>query len=122
MSGKENKVHEVAASTGSKHNDNTASFSRTPGQEKETSNNQSLSKLLSYTLIAPVRFYQLAISPMLGKNCRHIPSCSQYTIEAIQEWGPVKGSWMGAKRISRCHPWGTHGYDPVPKNPGKTKS
>lgn len=75
-----------------------------------------LSKLVSHSLIAPVRFYQLAISPLLGKNCRHVPSCSQYTIEAIREWGPVKGSWMGAKRISRCHPWGTHGYDPVPKN------
>ncbi|MGB3588413.1 MAG: membrane protein insertion efficiency factor YidD [Tunicatimonas sp.] len=62
-----------------------------------------------------IRFYQYAISPLLGNNCRHAPSCSQYTLEAIQEWGFLKGSWLGIKRISRCHPWGTHGYDPVPK-------
>jgi putative membrane protein insertion efficiency factor len=75
--------------------------------------------IFSQLLILPVRFYQLAISPLLGSNCRHAPSCSQYTIEAIREWGPLKGGWMGAKRISRCHPWGTHGYDPVPKKPAK---
>lgn len=99
--------------------DALATFSRPPGSEEPAKDNEMLSKILSYSLIAPVRFYQLAISPLLGKNCRHVPSCSQYTIEAIQEWGPVKGSWMGAKRISRCHPWGTHGYDPVPKKPAK---
>jgi len=66
-------------------------------------------------LIFPVRFYQLTISPLLGAHCRHTPSCSQYTIEAIQEWGPIKGAWLGMKRIGRCHPWGTSGYDPVPK-------
>ncbi|MEM9389414.1 MAG: membrane protein insertion efficiency factor YidD [Bacteroidota bacterium] len=65
-------------------------------------------------LILPIRIYQLTISPLLGSNCRHTPTCSAYTIEAINEWG-LKGLWMGIKRISRCHPWGTHGYDPVPK-------
>lgn len=78
-----------------------------------------LKNIFSKLLIVLVRFYQLAISPMLGQNCRHAPTCSQYTIEAIREWGPLKGSWLGAKRIGRCHPWGTHGYDPVPKKPGK---
>ena len=57
------------------------------------------------------------ISPLLGSHCRHVPSCSQYTAQAIEEWGVLKGSWMGLKRISRCHPWGTQGYDPVPKKP-----
>lgn len=78
-----------------------------------------LKKLFSYILIILVRFYQLALSPLLGRNCRYAPTCSQYTLEAIREWGPLKGSWMGMKRISRCHPWGSHGYDPVPKKPQK---
>lgn len=72
-------------------------------------------KIIKQVLIFPVRIYQYAISPLLGSNCRHSPSCSNYMIEAINEWGPAKGSWLGLKRISRCHPWGTHGYDPVPK-------
>jgi putative membrane protein insertion efficiency factor len=72
--------------------------------------------VLRKIFILPIRFYQLSISPLLGSNCRHTPSCSQYTIEAIQEWGVIKGIWLGMKRIARCHPWGTHGYDPVPKN------
>lgn len=65
--------------------------------------------------ILPIRLYQLVLSPMLGAHCRHTPSCSQYTIEAIQEWGVFKGIWLGSKRIARCNPWGTSGYDPVPK-------
>jgi putative membrane protein insertion efficiency factor len=71
--------------------------------------------LLNRIAILPIRFYQLAISPLLGNNCRHLPTCSQYTVEAIEEWGPVKGIWLGLKRISKCHPWGTSGIDPVPK-------
>ena len=65
--------------------------------------------------ILPVKFYQLAISPLLGSNCRYTPTCSQYAIEAIEEWGPLKGGYMGLKRILSCNPWGGHGYDPVPK-------
>ncbi|MCI5108791.1 MAG: membrane protein insertion efficiency factor YidD [Candidatus Pacebacteria bacterium] len=57
----------------------------------------------------------MAISPYLGSNCRHHPTCSYYAIEAIQEWGILKGIWLGLKRISKCHPWGTHGIDLVPK-------
>lgn len=78
-------------------------------------------KYLSYILIGLVRFYQGAISPLLGSHCRHTPTCSQYTVEAIREWGPFKGTWLGMKRLSRCHPWGTHGYDPVPKKPSANK-
>jgi uncharacterized protein len=69
--------------------------------------------------ILPIRFYQVAISPMLGPKCRYQPTCSHYMVEAIQEWGILKGTWLGVKRIGSCHPWGGHGYDPVPK---KTKS
>lgn len=71
--------------------------------------------ILKGILIFFIRVYQVTLSPLLGQNCRHMPSCSKYTVEAIQVWGPFKGFWMGLKRISRCHPWGTSGYDPVPK-------
>lgn len=74
-----------------------------------------MKKVLKAIFIFPIRVYQYTISPLLGQNCRHLPTCSAYTVEAIQEWGPLKGMWMGLKRISKCHPWGTHGYDPVPK-------
>ena len=65
--------------------------------------------------ILPIRFYQYVISPWFPSSCRHVPSCSVYTVEAIREWGPIRGWWMGMKRIARCNPWGTSGYDPVPK-------
>jgi putative membrane protein insertion efficiency factor len=71
--------------------------------------------ILSKAMIFMVRGYQVALSPLLGSNCRHTPTCSAYTIEAIEEWGPLKGTWLGMKRISKCHPWGSHGYDPIPK-------
>jgi len=71
--------------------------------------------MLKKLFILPIRIYQMTLSPLLGAQCRHTPSCSQYAIEAIQEWGPWKGMWLGAKRIGRCNPWGTFGYDPVPK-------
>ncbi|HRH34457.1 MAG TPA: membrane protein insertion efficiency factor YidD [Catalimonadaceae bacterium] len=65
-------------------------------------------------LIWIIRFYQGAISPLLPGGCRYSPTCSQYMIEAIQKHGPLKGVWLGTKRIGRCHPWGGNGYDPVP--------
>jgi uncharacterized protein len=76
--------------------------------------------MLRKFFILPIRIYQVTLSPLLGANCRHQPSCSQYTIEAILEWGVLKGVWLGIRRISRCHPWGTHGHDPVPKNNAKS--
>lgn len=72
-------------------------------------------KFFSLILIVLVRFYQAAISPMLGANCRYTPTCSQYSIDAIKEWGAFKGFWLGIQRIAKCHPWGSSGYDPVPK-------
>jgi putative membrane protein insertion efficiency factor len=61
-----------------------------------------------------VKFYQYAIRPLLPNACRFNPSCSQYATEAITKYGAVKGIWLGLKRISKCHPWGGQGYDPVP--------
>lgn len=63
-------------------------------------------------LIALVRFYQLAISPLFGPKCRFTPSCSQYFIEAVQKYGAMRGSWRGLRRICRCHPFGGSGFDP----------
>lgn len=74
-----------------------------------------LNRLLSSLLIGLVRFYQAALSPYLLNSCRYTPTCSQYMVEAIREWGPLKGTWLGLKRLSTCHPWGGHGHDPVPK-------
>ena len=70
--------------------------------------------IFSAILIFFIRIYQYTISPLLGANCRFTPTCSAYTIQAIQEWGAVKGIWLGIKRLIRCHPWGGHGHDPVP--------
>ena len=61
-----------------------------------------------------IRFYQVAISPWLGKNCRYQPTCSQYMLEALKVHGLYKGVFLGIKRILSCHPWGGSGYDPVP--------
>ena len=62
-----------------------------------------------------IRTYQKLISPLLGQHCRFYPSCSQYTLEAIKEWGLIRGAYLGAKRICRCHPLNPGGIDPVPK-------
>ncbi|MCE2711151.1 MAG: membrane protein insertion efficiency factor YidD [Cryomorphaceae bacterium] len=72
-------------------------------------------KILSWPLIFMVRVYQKLISPLFPPACRYTPTCSTYMIEAIKEWGPFKGTWLGLKRIASCHPKGGHGYDPVPK-------
>jgi putative membrane protein insertion efficiency factor len=61
-----------------------------------------------------VKFYQYCIRPLLPDACRYSPSCSNYAIEAINKHGAFKGGWLGLKRIFRCHPFGGHGYDPVP--------
>lgn len=65
-------------------------------------------------LIGLVRFYQLCISPLTPPACRFTPTCSQYALEALRKYGPLKGGWLTLRRLSRCHPWGGSGYDPVP--------
>ncbi len=75
---------------------------------------KKLLQILSIPFIWLIRLYQLTLSPILGRSCRFTPSCSHYGIEALKKHGLLKGIWLTAKRISRCHPWGGHGYDPVP--------
>ncbi len=80
-----------------------------------------LQKIIFAVLVAPVKFYKYAISPYTPASCRHVPTCSEYFIEAVRIHG-VQGVWMGIKRIAKCHPWGTSGYDPVlPKGVPKIK-
>ena len=73
-----------------------------------------MKRIFSLLLIIPIKIYQIIISPLLGPSCRFTPTCSQYAVEAIQKYGPFKGSWLSLKRIIKCHPWGGSGYDPVP--------
>jgi putative membrane protein insertion efficiency factor len=73
-----------------------------------------LSNFFRFILTGMIRFYQRALSPHLMKGCRYSPSCSQYSLEAINKHGAAKGSLLAVKRVCSCHPWGGHGYDPVP--------
>ena len=74
-----------------------------------------LKKVLSFPILVLVKIYQWFISPLTPQACRYHPTCSNYMIEALRIWGPFKGTWLGLKRISSCHPWGGHGDDPVPE-------
>ncbi len=71
-------------------------------------------RLLKKLALFAIRFYQRAISPALPPSCRFYPTCSEYTYQAIEKYGLIKGGWLGIKRLSRCHPWNPGGYDPVP--------
>lgn len=73
-----------------------------------------LSNTLSTLMLLPIFFYRAVISPLTPPSCRYTPTCSKYAIEAIRKHGPIKGFLLAIKRISRCHPWGGSGYDPVP--------
>ncbi|HVX50001.1 MAG TPA: membrane protein insertion efficiency factor YidD [Chitinophagaceae bacterium] len=73
-----------------------------------------LLKIISYPFILLIKIYQYGISPLLGPKCRFTPTCSQYAAEALKKHGLFKGGWLALKRISKCHPGGGSGYDPVP--------
>jgi putative membrane protein insertion efficiency factor len=75
---------------------------------------KELNRILVIIFSLPVHFYRYFISPLLGQSCRHVPSCSQYALDALKKYGPARGSFMAANRLMRCRPGGTHGYDPVP--------
>ena len=66
-----------------------------------------------------IRLYQKLLSPLLGGNCRYLPTCSEYSYEAIGHFGVIRGTWMGVRRVGRCHPWHEGGYDPVPERAGR---
>ncbi|QYS92550.1 membrane protein insertion efficiency factor YidD [Flavobacterium covae] len=70
--------------------------------------------MLILSLVFLVRIYQYIISPLMPAACRYQPTCSQYMVDALKKHGPLKGLWLGSKRILRCHPWGGSGYDPIP--------
>ena len=65
-------------------------------------------------LLLLIKFYQTFLSPLLGKNCRFYPTCSEYSKQAIEKYGALKGSYLTIKRLLKCHPWHPGGYDPVP--------
>ncbi len=71
--------------------------------------------LLGKAMILLIRAYRLFFSPWIGQQCRFHPTCSAYAIEAIQRYGAVRGAWLAAKRLGRCHPWHEGGVDPVPE-------
>lgn len=73
-----------------------------------------IKKAINWVLIFLVRFYQYGISPIFPPSCRYTPTCSNYSVQALKKHGPFKGGWYALKRIASCHPWGGHGYDPVP--------
>lgn len=70
--------------------------------------------LFASLLKAPIHFYRWTLRPWTGMDCRHLPTCSEYALEAIDKNGAWKGLWLMISRLSRCHPWGSSGYDPVP--------
>lgn len=78
-------------------------------------------KILFHIVVFPIHIYRYVISPLTPASCRHIPTCSEYAMQALKVHG-LRGFWMGLVRISKCHPWGTHGFDPVlPKGMRKIK-
>jgi putative membrane protein insertion efficiency factor len=74
-----------------------------------------IERWIATLLLLLIRGYQLLVSPILGPSCRFLPSCSEYAMSAIRIHGPYRGSWMAARRVSRCHPFHSSGYDPVPR-------
>jgi putative membrane protein insertion efficiency factor len=71
-------------------------------------------KLITFPFVILIKIYQLIISPLFPPSCRFVPTCSQYSLEALKKYGLLKGGWLTIKRIVKCHPWGGSGYDPVP--------
>ncbi len=73
-----------------------------------------ISKVVSFFFLLLIKAYKVFLSPVLPPSCRYLPTCSDYATEAIKKHGPFKGGWLALKRVLSCHPWGGHGYDPVP--------
>ena len=71
-------------------------------------------RFLVVLLLLPIYFYQRCISPLTPPSCRFTPTCSEYAVQSIRKYGPIKGLYLAVRRLLRCHPWGGSGYDPVP--------
>ncbi|MDR1654112.1 MAG: membrane protein insertion efficiency factor YidD [Prevotellaceae bacterium] len=71
-------------------------------------------QLINTIVLLPVFFYRAAISPLKPASCRYTPTCSEYAIQAVRKYGALKGGMLALRRLARCHPWGSSGYDPVP--------
>jgi uncharacterized protein len=74
----------------------------------------AIRKIIIGILIVPIKIYQYLISPILPKACRYYPTCSEYALEALRKYGPIKGLFLATKRLLSCNPWGGSGFDPVP--------
>jgi putative membrane protein insertion efficiency factor len=71
--------------------------------------------IIATLLKAPIHLYRWTLKPYVGWQCRHLPTCSEYALEAVDKNGAWRGAWLALSRLSRCHPWGSSGYDPVPE-------
>jgi len=71
-------------------------------------------KVITFPFVVLIKIYQVIVSPLFPSSCRFVPTCSQYSVEALRKYGLFKGGWLTIKRISKCHPWGGNGYDPLP--------
>jgi putative membrane protein insertion efficiency factor len=96
----------------SAHPEHQVTGDNSPGGPKKLSH--LLREVLIFPFLMAIRLYQLVISPWLGPKCRFTPTCSQYGMEALRRHGLFKGLWLTIRRVSRCHPWGGSGFDPVP--------
>ena len=72
-------------------------------------------RIARWLLKGPILAYRYTLSAFIGRQCRHLPTCSEYAMQAIDRHGAGAGFWLGLSRVCRCHPWGTSGYDPVPE-------
>ncbi len=75
---------------------------------------RALDRALAWVLRLPVLVWRYGIGPVMPPACRYEPSCSRYALEALAQHGALRGAWLAARRVARCHPWGGSGYDPVP--------
>ncbi|MAD47336.1 MAG: membrane protein insertion efficiency factor YidD [Oceanospirillaceae bacterium] len=90
--------------------------------EEQTAKAKNAASPGAKALLLLISVYRYAISPLLPSRCRYYPTCSSYAQEAVSRYGALRGGWLAIKRLLRCHPWGSHGVDPVPDLPEKHHS
>ncbi len=90
-------------------------YTATPASAKASADIRLAGRYTATLLRCLIHLYRFTLSPFLGRQCRFLPTCSQYALDAIALYGPYRGSILALKRIGRCHPWGSHGFDPVKK-------